>query len=341
MQKSAFILACLVLRGHGQQRHVTSWQPAGTARSASAPMGASAVDPSRALALLLLASGSVAAYTPSGPGAAPLMRSLTLASLPLSLYGGHQLRHGLPMMKVRGRDEIIDSAIRAEQFLEEKDPRTLRDSWKFEREKKLLTLDTADDMEWFFVKPAAEKAYTIMQRWYKASLRSDWAPKSDNAGAPHLFALRKKYVGFIRHSFYLAQLALGKMEYDDCKTMPKNDEGLERYVENWKRTEIYSAISIDYGSAMAFVSKWEDRKYWSIDCIVINPDFMTEGEFAERALLEHIGAEAVKSGIDQVRLPNPVDQYDDDFYERAGYFPMEGDLSFMLKYNPDHAKESA
>ena len=83
-----------------------------------------------------------------------------------------------------------------------------------------------------------------------------------------------------------------------------------------------AALSAGKGSALAFVSKWDDRV--SIDACVVNPSYLIAGEGAERALIEHVVQEAIADGTKCVRLQPSYQVEGDAFYETCGFFPVEG-----------------
>ncbi|EOD15663.1 hypothetical protein EMIHUDRAFT_211218 [Emiliania huxleyi CCMP1516] len=71
-----------------------------------------------------------------------------------------------------------------------------------------------------------------------------------------------------------------------------------------------SAISAGRGSAIAFVSQWEDH-------VVVNPQYLELGEAAEAVLLADIAQRARAAGVADVRL-HPAYQADGAaFYERG------------------------
>ena len=69
--------------------------------------------------------------------------------------------------------------------------------------------------------------------------------------------------------------------------------------ERLSRTRIVAALSAGQGSALAFVSTWEDHV--SIDSCVINPSYMAASEDAEIALIRHVAEEAAAAGCESVR----------------------------------------
>lgn len=92
-------------------------------------------------------------------------------------------------------------------------------------------------------------------------------------------------------------------------------------AERLAKTRIVSAISAGKGSAIAFVSDWDDHV--SIDACVVNPTYLTLGEEAEAALLEHVAKQAVDEGAAEVRLRPLFQVGGDDFYARCGFYPAD------------------
>jgi len=83
-----------------------------------------------------------------------------------------------------------------------------------------------------------------------------------------------------------------------------------------------AAISAGRGSAIAFVSQWEDHV--SIDAVVVNPQYLELGEAAEAVLLADIAQRARAAGVADVRL-HPAYQADGAaFYERCGFVAAAG-----------------
>ena len=103
------------------------------------------------------------------------------------------------------------------------------------------------------------------------------------------------------------------------------------------RTKLMAAISAGAGSAVAFVSDWEDHV--SIDYVAVNPSYMGLSEKAEEALLENVVSAALADGVSDVRL-NPSYQVEGDaFYERLGFYAdadAEG-AKRLLRYRDEAA----
>lgn len=107
----------------------------------------------------------------------------------------------------------------------------------------------------------------------------------------------------------------GQLSFD------KLEEPHKSQAERLSRTTMRAAISAGSGSAVAFVSSWDDHV--SIDHIVVNPSYMVLGEEAEVALLEQLTADAVEAGAAEVRLRAAYQVAGDAFYEQCGFFPPE------------------
>jgi len=97
------------------------------------------------------------------------------------------------------------------------------------------------------------------------------------------------------------------------------------------RTNIMGAISAGQGSALAFVSMWEE--HIAIDAIAINPAYMIAGEEAEVVLLSHVVSTAREKGVEQVLLKPPYQVEGAAFYERAHFYPSSTHEG-MLEYRP-------
>ena len=110
-------------------------------------------------------------------------------------------------------------------------------------------------------------------------------------------------------------------------------------AERLSKTRVWAALSAGKGSALAFVSRWDDRV--SIDACMTNPSYLVAGEAAERALINHVVQEALDEGIRCIRL-QPGFQVDGDaFYEPCGFFPSGSSDSDWLEYRSADTDDTA
>jgi hypothetical protein len=109
------------------------------------------------------------------------------------------------------------------------------------------------------------------------------------------------------------------------------------------RTKLMAALSAGAGSAVAFVSEWDD--HICVDACVVNPSYMGASEEAELALLQKVATNALADGKADVRLRASYQIEGDAFYARAEFFPIEGETSNagaerVLRYKPNGATGS-
>ncbi|KAL3917728.1 MAG: hypothetical protein SGPRY_006291, partial [Prymnesium sp.] len=97
--------------------------------------------------------------------------------------------------------------------------------------------------------------------------------------------------------------------------------------ERLSKTRVVAALSAGKGSALAFVSEWDD--YLSIDACVVNPSYLIAGEGAERVLLSHVVQEALSSGVKCIRLQPSYQVEGVEFYEPCGFFPVDGEEDYL------------
>ena len=91
-------------------------------------------------------------------------------------------------------------------------------------------------------------------------------------------------------------------------------------AERLQRTRVAAAISAGAGSAISFVSRWDD--HWSVDSIVVNPSYMVAGEAAERVLLAAVTEAAAAAGVARVKLRSPYQVGGGrEFYAQCGFAP--------------------
>eukprot|EP00966_Prymnesium_polylepis_P163790 3786365-Prymnesium_polylepis.1 len=102
--------------------------------------------------------------------------------------------------------------------------------------------------------------------------------------------------------------------------------------ERLSKTRVMAALSAGKGSALAFVSDWNDVV--SIDACVVNPSYLVAGEGAERVLIDHIVQQALADGAAQIRLQSSYQVEGDAFYEPCGFYPA-AEAEGFLEYRKD------
>lgn len=166
------------------------------------------------------------------------------------------------------------------------------------------------------------KAGILILTWSKAagSMRADgFQPNSEAIGdrAVQLKQIAAALPGLASKANVLALCSQGSMSFDTLQ---------EPHASMAKRlscTTVMGALSAGSGSAVGFVSRWPDHV--SIDGCAINPSFLSAGEDAERALIEHVVAEALRDGCEDIRLSPSGLQLDEvHFYESCGFRAVDG-----------------
>lgn len=165
----------------------------------------------------------------------------------------------------------------------------------------------------------AGKAAVLLMQWSRAAdgMRSQgFQPSTEAIGER---ALKLKQVAadlpkLIPRAKTLGLVEQGKMKLEQAE---KADA-----ATRLARTTTYAAISAGKGSAIAFVSEWDDHV--SIDATAVNPGYLIASEEAELALLEHVASNALQGGAAEVRVSSCFQVDGDAFYEAAGFSPAEG-----------------
>ena len=142
----------------------------------------------------------------------------------------------------------------------------------------------------------------------------------------------------------IAQMAAAA---DACATPLGADDpvGTDPESERASRTRVLAANSFTGSAAISLVSYWPDHV--SVDACGINPGSLSKGEMAEKAILRHVAAEATERGCNDIRLALDPDKFfqngGDEFYEPAGFFPVEGaaaDEASVLKFREGFVAEN-
>ena len=177
----------------------------------------------------------------------------------------------------------------------------------------------------------APKAHFLLHTWTKSAMdvrANGFRPEMEAQGDR---ALKMKEIAedlprLTAQANVLGLCERGNLNFDSL-TEPHASMG-----ERLSKTRIVAALSAGKGSALAFVSQWEDRV--SIDACVVNPSYLIAGEGAERVLIEHVVQEALGDGQECIRL-QPSYQVDGQaFYEPCGFYPMDGKEE-LLEYRAD------
>ena len=162
------------------------------------------------------------------------------------------------------------------------------------------------------------KGSFLLQTWLMAAqtVRANgFSPASEAVGDG---AFRMKYLADELPKIVSTAKIIGLCERGSL-SFETLEEPHKSMAEQLSRTSLESAISVGKGSAIAFVSRWDDHV--SIDACVVNPKFLALGEDAEAALLRHVAATALETGIADVRLCPAYQVRGDDFYADCGFFP--------------------
>jgi len=174
--------------------------------------------------------------------------------------------------------------------------------------------------------PAA-KASVLLFTWSRAAndMRAQgFNPASEAVGDRALFlkALVREFPKLISTAKVLGLLERGSLSYENL------EEPHASMAQRLSKTKVMAALSVGKGSAIAFVSTWEDHV--SIDACMINPSYLTASEEAELALLRHIVEEARAAGCGSVRYRPIV--ANDAFYAKSGFSPADGDSDGTLYF---------
>ena len=168
----------------------------------------------------------------------------------------------------------------------------------------------------------AGKASFLLHTWGQQALTvraNGFSPTSEaiGDGATRMKKLAEALPKLAAQARILGLCERGDMNFD------KLEEPHASIAQRLSKTKVRAAISAGQGSAIAFVSEWDDHV--SIDHCVVNPSYMGLGEGAEAALLEYVATGALEQGAAEVRL-SPMYQIEGDaFYERCGFYADEGD----------------
>jgi len=164
------------------------------------------------------------------------------------------------------------------------------------------------------------KAGILILTWSKAAgnVRADgFQPNLEAVGdrADQMKQIHAVLPGLASKANVLALCEKGSLSFDTLQ------EPHASMAKRLSRTKIVGAISAGSGSAVAFVSKWDD--HYSIDGCAFNPSFLVAGEDAERALVKHVVAQAQEEGCDDVRL-TPGKLQLPGFYASCGFEEVDG-----------------
>jgi len=168
------------------------------------------------------------------------------------------------------------------------------------------------------------KASWLMHTWGNSAATeraNGFSPSSEAIGDG---ALRMKWLADNLPRLTTCAKILGLCENGNL-SFDKLEEPHASMAEQLSRTRLVAAISAGKGSAIAFVSSWPEHV--SIDGCVINPAYMSLGQGAESALIEHVTQQALDEGVTDIRLTPTYQVEGDVFYERLGFFPSDGDTS--------------
>lgn len=128
----------------------------------------------------------------------------------------------------------------------------------------------------------------------------------------------------------------GQLSFD------KLEEPHASMAKRLSRTKLMAALSAGAGSAVAFVSEWDDHV--SIDHCVVNPSYMGKSAEAELTLLEQVATNALANGTPDVRLRPSYQIEGDAFYARCNFYPDEGESDNkdrVLRYKSESSAAAA
>lgn len=167
-----------------------------------------------------------------------------------------------------------------------------------------VLLATAADTtasDYILQKLDAAKGSFLLHTWSMAAqtVRANgFTPASEAVGdgALRMKRLADELPGLVSAAKILGLCDRGSLSYDTL------EEPHASMAERLSRTELRSALSVGRGSAVAFVSTWDDCV--SIDACVVNPKFLVLGEGAEAALLRNVATSALEAAT--VTVPGIV-----------------------------------
>ena len=165
--------------------------------------------------------------------------------------------------------------------------------------------------------PPGKGSFLLFQ-WQNAAQTAranGFSPASEavGEGAFRMKALSDALPQVVAQSKILAMCDQGNLSFD------KLQEPHASIAERLSKTKMIAALSAGSGSAVAFVSEWDDHV--SIDKCVVNPSYMGLSADAEAHLLRHVATEALEAGKTDVRLAGMFQVDGDEFYERCGFYP--------------------
>ena len=143
------------------------------------------------------------------------------------------------------------------------------------------------------------KSSFLLHTWNRAALdmRSNgFQPNTEAIGehALRLKGLASMLPPLVAEAKVIGLCEGGQLSYD------KLQEPHASVAARLSKTRLAAAISAGKGSALAFVSEWDDHV--SIDACVVNPAYLIDGETAELTLIEHVAKEAAAAGCESIRL---------------------------------------
>lgn len=185
-----------------------------------------------------------------------------------------------------------------------------------------VTASAVASSDYLLQKLDAGRGSFLLHTWAMAAQTeraNGFSPASEAIGDG---ALRMKYLAdelpkLVSTAKILGLCEKGTLSFDNL------EEPHASMAERLSRTSLQGAVSAGKGSAVAFVSRWEDHV--SIDRCVVNPRFLTLGEEAEAALLQHIVETAVSAGLDEVKLRPGYQVNGSQFYESCGFFASDAE----------------
>ena len=182
-----------------------------------------------------------------------------------------------------------------------------------------MTVPAPAKSNWLVQKLPAGKGSFLLFQWNQGviTIRGNGfspATEAQGDGAIKMKKLGEELAPLVAQAKILAMCETGGLSFD------KLEEPHASIAERLSKTHMLAALSAGHGSAVAFISEWDDHV--CIDRCVINPQYLKKGEDAEAHLLTHIAQQAMEAGTTDVRL-RPSYQIEDDFYSRIGFVPME------------------
>ncbi len=146
--------------------------------------------------------------------------------------------------------------------------------------------------------PSVKGAW-LLNTWCRAALdvrAQGFQPETEAIGerAEKMKQLSAELPSLMAQAKLLGLCEQGTMSYS---TLPEPHAAIG---ERLSRTKLVAALSAGKGSALAFVSTWEDHV--CIDNCVVNPNYLQLGEEAEAVLLDYVADEALADGAAEARL---------------------------------------